>query len=86
MNMMSTFRGMNVNSGALQRAALFGQPMDRLDVVVVYHSDLGAGVPGLRLSLTVSVIDDGLLLARLNDQRRPFTWRKLARRWRWCLR
>lgn len=66
--MMCTLRRMDVNGGTLQRATLLREPVRRLHVVVVYHSDLGTGIPRLWLLRRharrhVHVVDDRLLLA-----------------------
>lgn len=57
--------------------------MNWLNIIMIYHSNLGASISWMGLDLAIS-IDDCLLLARLNDQRRPFAWRKFPRRWWWC--
>lgn len=64
----------NMYGGALDRAALLGQAMRGLNVVMVYHSDLGTGIAGL-WRCWIRVIYKRLLLTdrRLDNQRRPFT-------------
>lgn len=68
---VGALRSVDVDGGALQRARLLRQAMGLLNVVVVYHSDLGTCVTGLRR--WVHVVDEGFLLAGrgLDHQRRP---------------
>lgn len=81
MSVVGALGRVDVNGGAFQRAALLGQPMNGFNVVVVYHSDLRAGVARLGLARRhVDIIDESLFLAHgcLDDERGPLTRRKLA--------
>lgn len=65
MGVMGAFGRVDVDGGALQRAGLLGEPVNRrLHLVMIYHSDLGTGVAGLRRR-GIDVVDDGFLLVDL---------------------
>lgn len=62
---MGAFGRVDVDGSALQRAGLLGEPVNRrLHLVMIYHSDLGTWVAGLRRR-GVDVVDDRFLFADL---------------------